>query len=347
MVLFNLLKRKERYHIGIDIGHSGLKVTVLVSTGDGMVLEKCFLNDFPSWAIVDGRVENERVVVTALRNLIKRELVPKGKVISTVIGGGTEVNRMRLPLVDSKDLDRYVAMETERVFSLPMTALTLDYSILKKDKEHMDVLAVGVPRGKVSQVGDLFERAGLDLHVLEVKPLALYHLFTFLGGDKYMGVNLVVDVGKNTTTVLLMKNGELVCARETQFGGDAINEAIQREETVTYEQAEKLKKKGPDERPYMGRVTGNFITSLGHELRLVLDKCRVLLESGEGEVERVFFTGGATSLENFAKVFEEMFDVKVKNVYDLKLQGIAGVEDMEALDRYSVSLGLAIRGALA
>ena len=347
MILFNLLRRKKRFSIGVDIGHSGLKVVVLRSGEGREQVEKWYLRDFPSGTIVDGRVEKDEVVIRALKDLTEKEIIPKGKLVSAVFGGRSEVKKLRLPVVGSKDLDRYVASEAEQAFALPYLSLVLDYVILREDDYGVEVLAAGVPRDKVASVRELFQRAGIDIHVLDVRPMALYHLFSYLNGDRYGGLSLVLDVGKRVTTIVLVKEGELVCAREVYLGGDTITEMVQREEGVSFEEAERLKVEKLTDGPYEEKILDKFIVSLGHDLKLVLDSCRVLLDSEAAEVERLFYTGGGASLKNFGKVFGERFDLEVKNVYHLGLRDGFVEGEVKALDRFSVALGLAIRGAVA
>ncbi len=347
MVLFNLLRKKERFSIGVDIGHSGLKVVVLRNNEGEEQVERWYLRDFPSGTIVDGRVEKEEVVVRALKDLMEKEIIPKGKLVSAVFGGRSEVKKLRLPVVEGKDMDRSVASEAEQAFALPYLSLVLDYVILREDGYGVEVLAAGVPRDKVASVRELFQKAGIDIHVLDVRPMALYHLFSFLGGDGYRELSVILDVGKRVTTIVLVKEGELVCAREVYLGGDTITEMVQREEGVSFEEAERLKMEKLTGGPYEEKILDKFIISLGHDIKLVLDSCRVLLGSGAAEVERLFYTGGGASLKNFGQVLGKRFDLEVKNVYHLgPRNGFVGGE-VKALDRFSIALGLAIRGAMA
>ncbi len=347
MILFNLLRRKKRFSIGVDIGHSGLKVVVLKRGEGEEKVEKWYLRDFPHGTMVDGRIERGEVVLEALRDLVRQEIIPKGKVVSAVFGGRSEVKRLKIRISGTRDLDREVAMEAEHSFALPYLSLMLDYVVLGEGPEGVDVLAAGVPRDKVTAVRELFSRADIDIHVLDVRPIALYHLFSYLGGGDYGGLSVILDVGKCITTVALIMDGELLCAREVYFGGDMITEMVQRKEGVSFEKAERLKIGRLTSMPYEREVLDKFIVSLGHELKLVLDGCRLLLASGDSEVRRLFYTGGGASLKNFGKIFEERFDLEVKNVYHLGLRnGLVGGE-VETLDRFSVALGLAIRGAMA
>lgn len=343
--MFNLLRRRKKFAFGIDIGHSGLKVAVFRREGERKVVEKLHLRNFPPGVMAEGKVMGEDTVVEAIKDIWRKETFPKGTLVAAVPGGNVEVKRIRLPVMDKKELDRYVALEAEQAFAMPFLSLIIDYVILKEERDHMDLLVVAVPRDKVALAKDLFYRAGVDLHVLDVKPLALYHLFTFLGGDKLEGLSVILDIGKSITTVVMVLDGEFLCAREVYVGGDVVTEMIQKEEGLTYGEAEALKKEKFSQKPHGKKILNKFVVSLGHELKLVLDSCRLWLESGEGEVRRVFYTGGGALLENFDKAFEERFDVEAKSMYYLNSERMMG-ERVEVLDRYSVALGLSIRGAV-
>ena len=345
MPLFNLLRRRKRIAFGIDIGHSGLKVAVFRREGERKVVEKLHLRNFPPGVMAGGKVMGEDTVVEAIKDIWRKETFPKGTLVAAVPGGNVEVKRIRLPVMDKKELDRYVALEAEQAFAMHFLSLIIDYVILEEEKDHMDLLVVAVPRDKVALAKDLFYRAGVDLHVLDVKPLALYRLFTFLGGDKLEGLSVILDIGKSITTVVMVLDGEFLCAREVYVGGDVVTEMIQKEEGLTYGEAEALKKEKFSQKPHGKKILNKFVVSLGHELKLVLDSCRLWLESGEGEVRRVFYTGGGALLENFDKAFEERFDVEAKSMYYLNSERMMG-ERVEVLDRYSVALGLSIRGAV-
>ncbi len=183
------------------------------------------------------------------------------------------------------------------------------------------------------------------LHILDVAPLALYHLLDFIEVKDLQGLPLLIDVGKCLTTFVVLEDRQPVYVKGIPLGGDWVTYKIHKEGGVPYGEAEIIKTEELSEKPYAGELVRDFVMALARELKLSLGECKELIRQSDGEVNRILYTGGGGSLVGFEKVFQEMFDLELKSIYYF----ISG-EEMKGwgifLDRCSVALGFALRGLI-
>jgi len=341
-VLFNLLKKKGRSAVGVDLGHSGLKVAVLKEEKGRRVVENLLVRNFPPGTLLEDKILERENLVAALRDMWTRESLSKDRVVAGVLGR-VRMKRATVSPMDQEALDRYLALEGESLFGLPFSQLVVDYVVLAHREEDMALLVVGVPLNLVSAVREIFQEAAVELHILDVAPLALYHLLGFTEVGDLPGLSLLIDVGKCFTTFVVLEDRQPIYAKGISLGGDWVTYKIHKEEAVPYVEAEAIKVNELSEKPYAGELVRDFVMTLARELQLSLGECKELIRQGDGEVNRILYTGGGGLLVGFEKVLQEMFDLEVKNIYYF----ISG-EEMRRwdsfLDRCSVALGLALRG---
>ena len=125
--------------------------------------------------------------------------------------------------------------------------MSLDFEVLgpsPRNADLMDILLAASKSENVESRQDALDSAGLKAKVVDVEAFAIANAFELI--RKRDGVNRgdavgFFDVGYDTTTLLVIKNGRVVYTRDHPFGGHQLLEETMRRYDMTAEQASFLK----------------------------------------------------------------------------------------------------------
>src|SRR5262249_37489526 len=97
---------------------------------------------------------------------------------------------------------------------------------------------------RVTEWVEAFAGANLEPGSASPRPLAGGDAFRFLGEDASQGTVLVLDVGRSSTEIAIVREGALVFARSVNQGGQLLTDRIAKHFGIDAEEAEKCKLEG-------------------------------------------------------------------------------------------------------
>ncbi len=196
-------------------------------------------------------------------SLLKREwkLTNKnGKLIYTVPSHKSFVRIETTDIEDLYDLKRALAIEIEEKFGDVLWDITLSQGkyclALVKDWNP--------PSDAYSLEPEVFSLARL------CKPLSISNCY-------------VLDLGRNKTTLVEVRNGELTSYRVSLKGGNYLTQFLASERGLPFEEAERKKLEEGLEDPYISQAFINLMESLGVDL----SKEKVLLSGGGSRLKGI------------------------------------------------------------
>jgi type IV pilus assembly protein PilM len=214
-------------------------------------------------------------------------------------------------------------------------------------------LLVAAMRDAVLGNVNAIQMAGLNPVEVDLVPFALSRIL--LGGTQGSGTVAIIDVGANTTTVVVSTEGVPQFVRIIPSGGEDLTNALARRLSVTPEQAENMKRavglttasQRPEEREVasiMLELTSELITSLRTTLTYF---------AGSGQVpaiSRIILTGGGSQLIGFGHALAEYTRIPVTAGDPLQSVSVAGPANTGMIANgagasLTVALGLALGSA--
>jgi Tfp pilus assembly PilM family ATPase len=88
-------------------------------------------------------------------------------------------------------------------------------------------LVGGLPRTEVEQVGQAFSSASHSIHGMQLAPISVFNAFEVAEPDVFNGsAFFLLDIGHNTSTVMVGVRGELMLIRTVDFGGKSLLDAL-------------------------------------------------------------------------------------------------------------------------
>ncbi|RYG88875.1 type IV pilus assembly protein PilM [bacterium] len=350
---------KSKGVVGIDLGHSAIKVVQIERNGTGYKVSRSGAVPTPPDAIKDGVVVDPDAVGAALKTALKEAHIHSGVGVIAASGGTVFVRQVPYPKMTASMLRESLKFEAGRYIPGSVDESYIEAEILgAHDDAHMSVVLVAAPRDLVGSRIAAVEKAGLEVHEVDIEAFASYRATVEMdpGRDLSGKTIALLDLGAAKTSVSVIQNGAFVMQRSLATGGRALTEALMSYFNLEIEDAESGKSVldvtellvgKPEDNPPL-RVIQPQIDDLIRELKRSFNYVQSQANSAEGTpalaVEGVLLCGGGARLRGLAAYMEQKLGLPVQTVgaYDNPAVTHNGVHEDAGLD-LTVAAGLALR----
>ncbi|MBI5091245.1 MAG: type IV pilus assembly protein PilM [Candidatus Hydrogenedentes bacterium] len=344
-------KHSRSKRLVLDIGSSAIRLCELAQTKTGFQLTKYYQREFlaePSMS----EEEKKTLQCGVLAQLLKDAKVRTRKTIFGVPGQSVFVRNRALPPVPEHKVTQIVRYEIQQQIPFGLDQIALDYQVLKQTEVGgYDVLMAAIKVEVVDKRIDIIRTAKCRVDVVDVCPMAAYNWIKNTGEFGAQGECVaLLDLGASTTDIVIEREGQFRFTRSLNLGGNDVTTAISNGFSMTYAEAEKLKR----ERGFAptgdakadgrgGEVIGQVLNRLVTEINRSFAYFRS--QPGGGAVSRVIVTGGGACLRNIVPFLQRQLGVEVRIAQPLSGLAIAPAaqEASEHPEQACVALGLALR----
>lgn len=230
--------------IGIDIGSSLIKLVQLKESKEGYHLVKVGMKSLPAGAIVDRSIMDPAPVVEAVCDLVKSLGIKVRQAACSVSGNSVIIKKISFPGMTVDEIEEQVQWEAEHYIPFDINDVNIDFHVLGPDEvdpAQMNVLLVASKKDVISDYISLFDRAGINLTVLDVDSFAVQNAFEMNYNPSPDDVVALVNIGSSVMNINIVKGGESHFTRDVPMGGNFYTNAIQKKLEVKEDEAEKLK----------------------------------------------------------------------------------------------------------
>lgn len=336
----------RRCPIGLDIGSGYLKVIQLKDTKGGYELDLFDILPLPPELIIDGSIIDSPRLIDSLKELIRKSKIKtKDAVISIAGHSSVIIKRVSLNEMSEEELSESIKFEAEQYIPFDIEDVSLDFQIIgpKEEPGQMDVILVAVKKDMINEYLSVVKEAGLNPLIVDVNSFALENVYEInyeIEPDKNTAL---VSIGASTINMNILKGGISVFTRDSASGSNLHTEALQREFSLTYETAERLKKGEPVENVSPEDAL-SVIRSASEE---IIGEVNRSLEYFHEDISEVILSGGCALVKDFPKLLVEKLGVEVKIMEPFKNIKIPKRFDMAYLEEIApiaaVATGLALR----
>ena len=323
--------------VGLDIGSTAVRGVEL----SGANKTKPTLLRFheillPPGVVVKGEVVEPEILVTALKRLWSEG---KFKTKNVVLGTGDQrilVRDLSVPKMPLKRIRESLPFQVQSMLQVPLADSLLDfYPVSESVGEHGPIInGLLIAADKSVILGNIraVERAGLTPVDVDLLPFALNRFL--ISRAQVGGTVALIDVGANTTSIVVAIDGTPRFVRIIPAGGDDLTQALKLGLEIETDEAEELKfglRLGPDveadsQEPACAcvRCVAELAIYKDHRAIEILNVMAAeLLGSlrstvnyfnntwSENPVEKVVLTGGGAQLSGFADALHEMTHIPV------------------------------------
>lgn len=352
------MPRKNFQQLGIDIGHSAIKVAAIERTSMGWKVTAAYSIPTPMGAVVDGVVADAPLVGGLIRALLKERNLTTKYVNLSVASATVVVRTVAMPKMSVELLQKSIRFEAGRYIPNSIEDSFVEFEILGDlDETQMEVMLVAAPHDLVNSRVAACEAAGLEVEAVDLEPFAAYR--ALIESDSLYGWDektfALVDIGSKTTNVSVVSKGRFMLTRTIPQGGGSLSDALATFFKLSPEDAESGKTQ-LDISPLAGdgvvdaaplRVMQPHIEETLRELRRSLNFFSTQAnEAGTPEaVTHIVLTGGGAELAGLPDYLSSKLGLKALKlgVLDNPRFTADTHEELGSASTFTVASGLAMR----
>jgi type IV pilus assembly protein PilM len=367
-----LFKQKEMSVLGVDIGSSSIKIVQLKKKGNKAILEtygELALGPYANVSVGQAAKLPLDKISEALRDLLAEKEVG----ITTRSCGlaipfhASLLTVIQVPPLKDKELATMVPLEARKYIPVPISEVTLDWSVIpklevknfepeiseqmdkdkEKDKpnknEMMDILLAAIHNNILSDYEKVMADAGLAASFFEIE------LFSTMRSVLEDGIEsaLIIDQGAASTKLYIVERGVLRVSHLLNVGAQDITANAARMNNISFEEAEIIKRN-------VGMDVDKSGVSIADAAVLTAD--RIFAEANRvvysyqtqfnRNLERIILIGGGASMKGWFELASKNFHNEVVSGDPFaKVETPAFLHDIlhQTGPEFAVSLGIALR----
>tara|TARA_B100000745_G_scaffold251649_1_gene173808 strand:- start:395 stop:1480 length:1086 start_codon:yes stop_codon:yes gene_type:complete len=261
---------------------------------------------------------------------------------------------LTIPNVSPKDIRGSIELQLEEHIPLSSSEVVFDYAVTSINQESGDItLSVSaLPLKIVESYLSILEETGYIPLVFETEAQALARsIIPYDDSETFM----IVDFGNTRSMFSIVENGTPAFNATIDFGGGHITEAIKKQLSITFEEAEKIKVEKGIARDTEDEIFSSAISTLA-VLKDEVNKyytywnSRVSKDTDKkNPVKKIYFCGGASALKGLNEFLSGYLEVPFQlanvwvNVISVEKE-IPPIEKTKSL-QYATAIGLGLNNA--
>jgi len=343
--------------IGLDIGSSTIKVTELRESKKGYQLANFGMVSIPPEAIVDGAIMNTSAVEDAIVSLLGERKIKTKDVVASVSGQSVMIRKITMPAMTEEQLEEQIQWEAAQYIPFEIADVNLDFQILNPGDEegNMEVLLVAAKKEVINDYVTVLRDAGLNPVVIDVDAFALLNMYEMNYPIMENEVVALVNIGASLINIVVLQGGRYVFSRDISMGGNLYTEEIQKQLSVSFEEAELLKKggsRGEDTEEVMRKEVDMVIKEVSEQIAGEIARSLDFYSaaSPEAPINKIWLCGGSCRISGLSEAIakNQNLPVEILNPFrnieaNPKLFDPAYLEEVGA--QAAISVGLALRRA--
>jgi type IV pilus assembly protein PilM len=364
--LDNLFKKQNPSVLGIDIGSSSIKVVQLRKKGPQAILEtygELSLGPYAGVSIGQATNLNTEKLIEALGDILKEKEV---NITTNNCGvaipfSSSLMSVVEMPEVPAKDMQSMVPIEARKYIPVPISEVTLDWSIIPKEKESpdvvgpeekvgekklktIDVLLVAIHNDVLQRYSDIVTKSALNASFFEIEIFSTMRSVL----DQEIDPVMVFDMGSASTKLYIVERGTLRASHTINRGSQNVTAAIAKSLGITEDKAEVLKREYGLEQATPDGVDISKVITLTFDY-IFNEANHVLLnyqKKYNKNVSKIFLVGGGSSLKGLYPLAKKSLQTEVINGNPFaKVVTPVFLEEVlkQTGPQFAVALGVALR----
>lgn len=338
--------------LGIDIGTSSIKLVQLAEKRGSAVLET--YGEIALGPYNDGEVGQAvhppiEKTAEALSDLLREANITARAGGSAIPLSASLITLITLPTKSQADLAAMVPIEARKYIPVPVGEVSLDWFVIPEEEANFlaasgrtrapnstDVLLAAIHNSALSRFDSILKGASLTNRFFEIEAFSMARS----AYEHSTKPTMVIDFGASGTRVYIIEFGIIDISHSINKGGQDITAALARTASLTFAEAEKMKRDKGALDTDAGSSTISYIFSEAKRIYLTYQR-----KEGKA-VSQVVLVGGGALLPGILETAKKEFDAPVVmgNPFE-RVQTPAFIQDVLSSlgPTFSTAVGLALR----
>ncbi len=308
--ILDFLRTKSLPLIGVDISSSAVKMVEISDTGnhqyrlDGYVIEA-----MPKDAVVDGNITNLTDASETIGRAWRRLNTKVKNVALALPSAAVITKKIIVPQgLREQELEMQVESEANQYIPFALDEVNLDFQVAgpaPDQPEEIEVLIAASRKEKVDDRVAAAENAGLKAMIMDIEAFATQGAYALIApqisAEGKNSIVAIVDIGATMMHVSVLHDNQPVYSREQPFGGNQLTQEIQRQYSLSAEEAEIAKRQGSGfSENFETDVLQPFVETLSMEVTRAL---QFFFSSTQyTQVDQILLGGGCAAISGLSEI---------------------------------------------
>jgi type IV pilus assembly protein PilN len=292
--------------IAIDIGNHQIKIAELERTRNQAKVIHFAMVPTPKNCLNDGLIVNKEEISNIIKSALKTSRMKSKEVIFTLASSKIITREVEFPNLKPSKLSTIIKMNASEYFPVNLDDYILDHYIIDTvEDEGEKLLKVNI----IAALSELIEDYVSLARLCDLKPAGIDYsgisLASFAVKDGLGdGVNILLDVGSNSTMVSIIDNNVMKFNRNLLYGSSLLIDSIKNHFEVDEEEALRISLERSlfdnenIDNPYLSNdMTGainQILTGIGRLIDYYSSR-------NQGKLERIYLVGGGANIHGLAE----------------------------------------------
>jgi type IV pilus assembly protein PilM len=210
--------------------------------------------------------------------------------------------------MDKKKLREALEFEISRHIPFSSEEVYFDFFVLKEISPSEVLLLLAVAKKEfINQLLDIFEKENLKVLEINLDSICLLNFFLFAYKEEKEINSCLLDLGYSASTLTILDKGIPFLTRDLGVNVKSMMEVISHTKGLPLSEIDSWLASSHNQEEFL-RLVEDSISNLNKEIKNSFD----YFEVNKGErIEKMYLTGGLTSLEGITNFFKEALNVEV------------------------------------
>lgn len=333
---------------GLDISDESLKFIELLNTKEGVRVGRHGEQNIPSGVIEEGKIKNPKRMEEILVSLRKNYGVRSVRV--SLLEKQVYLFKLRLEKSGLINVRESIELALEEHVPISAADAIFDYEVISEDEKNLELQVATIPKNIIEDYLSVFQNSEIIVQSFELEAQAISRAVVQKGD---MGTYMIVDFGEKRTGIFIVSRGIIMFTSTLDVGGVMLNEMIVKNFKISFEEAEKMKRKYGLERNAPNKELFSVLLNSVSILRDELVKHFLYWHTHKDEegknnppIEKIILCGGDSNLIGLSEYLSVSMKSKVEmanvwiNIVNTKSY-VPEIDFKEALS-LAAALGLAL-----
>ena len=335
--------------VGMDMSNYAIKYVSLKRDKGVVALDSYGTVDLPLEVIERGEIKDPETVVKLLSRI--REENHFEFMHLALPEEHAYLFQINVPKGSRAEVEQMLEFHLKENVPIAADEALFDFSIFKENKKSYDLNVSVYPTEIASGYIQVLEEARFKVLSIEIEGQATARTLTDPKNDAPV---LIIDIGRDSASVSIPRKGDVTFTANIDTGGDHFTRSVARELNISFQEAERLKRKhGFCDIPEGKMVYDGLypeISKFAEAIRKHLMYWQMHINSGGEEAEevtKVVIVGGNANIIGLAEFLEATLEVPVevgdvwKNIFSYETY-IPDIHASVSLS-YATAVGAALR----
>ena len=236
----------RRWPIGLDLGADSIKMLQMQRSSGQIRVSACGRWQVPA-SIDANPAQYREAAASAIGNMLREGKFRGRRAVSALSSDQLTIKNVRLPIMPPGELPDAVLWEAKERFDFEISHDRLAYfnagEVRQGTETGQEIIMMAVPSEVLDDHMALLSDSGLSPEHIDAQPVALFRSF-----ERFLRrradddtVSVLVDIGLNTTRVVVARGRQIVFIKSVDIAGRKLNEAVAKQLNLGYAEASELR----------------------------------------------------------------------------------------------------------